>query len=1150
VRDAIAETEVDQTFANPGGQPIEGWYWFTVPPRASVTSFALETDGTLVEGEVIERNDAAAKYASAIRAARDPALLEWIDGRTYRARIFPIPAAGSRRVVLRYLELLPRVDGKMKYVYPLRSEEAVHFEEFSMSVDLGQDGGSYEVATSLDARVEEGGRRVTMRRSGFVPRANFEVEMKQKALAAARAWRFQAGRDEADYVMLRYVPEVDWASLPKARGEVVVAVDTSASGDEAERQLRTATAEAILRALSEEDRFAIVALDMKPTVLYPSEGLAKASDAEIARALEKLSEHASGGATDIGAMFETALERLHGAEQPAIVYVGDGTPTSGETDAAGLVDRLRRTLSGSRARLFCVGVGEEARHDLMQELARTGGGQHLRVDSAEETTGQALRLTSALKTPTITELSIDLGAGLDQPFFSTNGKVSEGEEVVVLARTHHPLPPKLVVKGKLGAKDFAAEHVITTESGVASSLVPRLWASEYIHRLLGAGSDEHRPEVLALGLEYGLITPYTSSLALESEAAYAQQGVRRRSSPLRGVRLTSITSPERESELAALMTAAPRSLAGCQASSPSAESDLQYREGATGTRAKADEATLGSSNPKGRFATQLPAGAPAPPAAPSAVPEPAPVAAEAPTVVGGARALSGEGGELGLGAISRAAAARKSPPKAASGFDPLDNPMGDMWGAHGTKGAAKSQPAKKADDAKAKLLSEEKPAPAPPRLAIARGPLGQCSDAANRPLAERVALWKKRLDQVTTASESAAQFDAAYQACELPDWRDRAALLDLLQRKIDTEQGAEIVLHHFAYDTDARDFLARELLRRTVDVRIAAAVSRALFGSRVDWQNLDRELLDIGDADKRLLKLKTAMLEAPGDPAGEVRLVRLLAKTGNFAEALAHGRRLRDRGFATPTLAEQLGDVLAEEHLTDEAMRTYSELVEFDQANAASRRLLGDIYLRHGWYAEAYRQYKGLTTGGARESTDWLRLARAAAGAGRVDEALRIERDVASNAGQPGPNDPRYFARLWSAAHLGLLLEGKDPKSDKPERDAVGRKLKDLHLFAGPGTLALLTWEDLDARLVLANADEKKETLSGDAIDAGAVGLESLMLSPSAWGQNRWAVRFKSDRPDRDVKFTVVTLTWNNDSFSVTRVQGELPRGTRQVPLT
>ena len=36
-RDGIAETEVDQTFSNPGSQPIEGWYWFNVPETATVT---------------------------------------------------------------------------------------------------------------------------------------------------------------------------------------------------------------------------------------------------------------------------------------------------------------------------------------------------------------------------------------------------------------------------------------------------------------------------------------------------------------------------------------------------------------------------------------------------------------------------------------------------------------------------------------------------------------------------------------------------------------------------------------------------------------------------------------------------------------------------------------------------------------------------------------------------------------------------------------------------------------------------------------------------------------------------------------------------------------------------------------------------------
>ncbi|MGH7329653.1 MAG: VIT domain-containing protein, partial [Polyangiaceae bacterium] len=408
---------------------------------ATISSFALETNGVLVEGEVVEKHEAAARYQAAVQQAYDPALLEWIDGRTYRARIFPIPAGGTRRVVVRYTELLPTVDGKVRYVYPLRSDDPIRFDEFSLSVDLGSAGPTLSLATSIDAVVEEEGKRVTMRRSGFVPRADFQLEMTSKLKTKPlRAWRFQAGADQADYVMMRYVPEVDFSQLPPQKGDLVLVVDTSAGGDDSARQLRVSAAEAILRALSEEDHFALVALDVTPTVVYPAQGLAPASSDEISKALEKLADHSVGGATDLGAMFEPALERLHGTDQPAVVYVGDGVATSGETTSEELSDRMRRSLTGSRARFFTVGVGADARQDLLAQLSLDGGGEHLRIDDSEQITEVALRLASAIKMPTITDLSVDLGAGLDQPFASSTGKLSRGEEYVLLARTHHALP--------------------------------------------------------------------------------------------------------------------------------------------------------------------------------------------------------------------------------------------------------------------------------------------------------------------------------------------------------------------------------------------------------------------------------------------------------------------------------------------------------------------------------------------------------------------------------------------------------------------------------------------------------------------------------------------------------------------------------------
>jgi hypothetical protein len=377
----------------------------------------------------------------------------------------------------------------------------------------------------------------------------------------------------------------------------------------------------------------------------------------------------------------------------------------------------------------------------------------------------------------------------------------------------------------------------------------------------------------------------------------------------------------------------------------------------------------------------------------------------------------------------------------------------------------------------------------------------------------------------------------------LPDWRDESALLDILQQRVSTEQMAEALLTQLRGQPDAARFVAKNLLRRTVDVRIAAAVSRALYGG-VDWQRIDNEIASTDKLDRQLLVIKTAMLAAPEDPQGELRYVRVLARAGDRQEALARGRRLRDRGMMTPTMAQQLGDVLVDAGENEEALRTYSEIVEFDGESKESRRVLGDIFQRQGWYPQAYRQYKTLTDLDSRNPLAWLRLANAAASAGRTDEALRIEREVAGGEGTPGPQDPRMFARLLSASRLATLL-GHPDASVGATPEAVGRKLKELSLFSGPGTLALLTWDDLDAQIFVGAPDEKKETLAGETIDAGAVGLYSVLGTRESWERTLHAVRNKGNLLVRPVKFRVYVLTWDGKSFNVKTKNGELRAGVK-----
>jgi Ca-activated chloride channel family protein len=1124
VHSGIAETEVDQTFFNPGEREVEGWYWLTVPESALVTGFAVENQGKLVEGELIERKEAARQYGEAAAAGYAPALLEWIDGRSYRARIYPVTAGGTRRVVARYLQMLPLADGRLRYHFPMRSEPPVRIGEFSLTVDLGKAGRSMALSTLEDARIENGGERVTMRRSGFTPQADFLLEAQLRELPPpVRVARFSAGAETADFVMLRYVPDMDFAKAPQAPGAVVVVVDTSAGSDDSTRQLEVAAAEAILRALAESDRFALVALDVRPKVLHPASGLAPATETEVGKARELLAAHPPGGATDLGALFDVALARLHGAEQPAVIYIGDGIATSGEIGGARLQAVLRRSLATSRARLYTVAVGGEANHGFLDALAHAGGGRSLRVGTAEEAGSRALELVAALKTPTVTDFEVDAGAGLDEVFTSADGKVSWGGELTLLARSHHDLPRQVKVKGRLGGQVFERSYSVRQEDARVAGLVPRLWATAFMNKILGEVgiADEQRGTLVKLGLDYGLMTPFTSFLALESEQAYAAQGIARKRQP-GSPRLVAQTESAEKEEVAEKKAVAKDHRVGRKGG------------GVFDSLFGRDEAAPAVAD---RFAS-APVAAPAPPQA---------RAEEMPARANPSRSEEGRMGVQHLGAYAKAknAAVRVKAPAPPPIPDMQVDELISSYGhgpAVGLAGGKRGRPPQLA-------------APASPPVGAASTISAvvptACSDTSERPLFERALLWEKRLRTATAPGELCDRYRAATAACELSDWRAEALFLRLLANHIDNEAQVAEVFNFLAPRPEARFYLARVLLRRNAGDALANAIEARLFGTRVAWDKVDLELSAVASLDTRVSRLKDYVARAPDDPAGGMRLVRLLARAGKTDEALLFSRKLKAAGLLTPRLLLALGDLQADAGQTDDAIRTYSEIVEFDPRNQAARRLLGDVFLAHAWYDLSYAQYQTLAEMAPDNLMAQLRLAGAAAGAGRTDEALRIARKVMRAPGAPGPHDPRRFARLTAAALMARLL-AQPPKDADPRRlaESMSRDLAELQLFQGPGTLVILSWQDLAADLVLSTrAGGKGEALAGEITDAATAGLSSLLLPAGKRQTLPVQAHLRSAPAAKPLPLVVLTLEHDGRAFKASLKRVELGAGQTDVTI-
>ena len=1138
IRSGLAETEVDQVFFNPEQENLEGWFWFTVPEGAMVSSFAVETDGQMVDGEFVEKTKAAKGYATAARSGLEPAILEWVNERTVRARIFPIGAMSSRRVVLRYLERLPVAEGELRYVYPMRSENPPRIGEFSLTVDLGPDGESMSLSTLADARVENGGQQITMRRSGFTPRTDFLMTAIPEELPAPlRAARFSGGGTTADYVMMRYTPDIDWLALPAQDAAVVVVVDTSGGADEAARRLQLSAVEAVLRSLSASDRFAMVSVDVNARALYPAEGLSPAEPAAISAALERLNEHAWGGATDISGSFDVALGLVNDAAQPAVIYLGDGVATSGSRTGEALREDLRHALSTSRARLFTVGIGTDADMVLLGELARAGGGRALRIDDAVDATDRALQLAADVKAPTLTDLKLELGAGLDELFISSGGKIRRGEEVLVLARSHHALPDNVKVTGTLAGGPFTASYEVEADDGLVAMFAPKLWAQASINHLLGGTDDpdDQWGNVSRMGIEYGLLTRYSSILALPNSQAYAQMGIVRSQSTLRGTSLVHLSAVDE----ARLRGIGLHTLGSFGCSEPLSRSEVSAIALAPAEeQASGGELNTPTTSPELGYYDARADGAPAPPPSVRAAPSPKPdttgdvrgIESEERAVsqsivsdrdVGGSAGVvsglvgGGQGGDVGA---------------AIDGLNRTRGAGGRNLKVEGKTelAAARQEAAPRADKSKGKESS-------------ARPQALSCSDISARPVADRVPVWRTRVQNADGGAGLVAVMRTAAASCELGDYRAENAMLSLVVRQLDNAGAVRVVLDGIGDDLALR--LARMVLRRTPDAEIVKAAEEYGFQTQVDWIALDRALQGDSDPERRLSRVREAYAAAPDDPRAALRLVRALSDAGHTDELLAKVRELQGRGVVTTEMAREVGDILARAGRKEAAIRAWSEIVEFDPDAPGSRRLLGDLFLAHGWYEEAYRQYESLLL--VEESPlHRLRLGMAAAGAGRVDEALRLERAVAATPGAAGANDVRLWGRLWSAARLGTLLNGPAPADVDAASfpDSVRRRMKELQLFASPGTLVLLCWENLNLDLELSPVRGGADPVAG-----APIGVSGLMLPPDLAGAPI-ELNLRSEPRNQSIPVQAHRISWDGSSFRTTSQKLELaPLQTRML---
>ena len=115
----MATTTFDFNFYNPERRILEGQFIFPLGEGQRVSRFAMDVNGKLREAVVVEKKKGQQVFESIVRKNIDPGLLEKTKRNNYKARVYPIPSKGYKRVVIAYEHELTTENGQLLYQLPL-----------------------------------------------------------------------------------------------------------------------------------------------------------------------------------------------------------------------------------------------------------------------------------------------------------------------------------------------------------------------------------------------------------------------------------------------------------------------------------------------------------------------------------------------------------------------------------------------------------------------------------------------------------------------------------------------------------------------------------------------------------------------------------------------------------------------------------------------------------------------------------------------------------------------------------------------------------------------------------------------------------------------------------------------------------------------
>ncbi|NLI76486.1 MAG: DUF2135 domain-containing protein [Candidatus Riflebacteria bacterium] len=494
----LAETRTTMVFSNPNDRQLAGDLYFPLPEGSTVSGYALDVNGVLVDGVVVEKQKGREVFETEMRKGVDPGLIEKVKGNNFKTRVFPIPARGSRTIMVKYVSELVPADAGAVYHLPLRFKDKIPAFSLRVAVLTGKTAPKIEAGGLADFAFETWEK-------GFLAETSLKNAALDKDLRVAipdanRQPVLIEKDDQGDlYFYVNDQPQAPATAQAAPPSRLAIFWDASMSREKADHKPELEVLRGWFK--TQTGPVTVDLVELRNALGTPQTFKVEGGKADaLIAAIEAVKYD---GGTQMGAL---SLDKLPASPDFCFLFT-DGISNFGREEPAGI-----------KVPVYIFSADSTANHSFLRYLATTTGGEYFNLNTLKP--DQAI---GNIGRPAFSFLGAEVEGGGADEIYPKVPRAVHGT-LTLAGRLFGPQAKVKLNYGTNGKVTRTVEIEVKAADAASGDLLRRYWAQKKIEDL-EIFPQRNEQEIVSTGKRFGIVTGKTSLIVLERPEQYIEHEI-------------------------------------------------------------------------------------------------------------------------------------------------------------------------------------------------------------------------------------------------------------------------------------------------------------------------------------------------------------------------------------------------------------------------------------------------------------------------------------------------------------------------------------------------------------------------------------------------------------------------------------------------